>query len=235
MADVPFRGVKALLAGVSGTGKTRSVMTCPKPVMYITSEDKYSSILPTEMDGISKVEVRSFQQFINTIIANCEESHHSGFRFKTIFIDSLTDLANLRISELRPIYKDSRQAYFQTQTEMLEIFRVIRNTDANVIGICLLDRYTDSENFTKYGPLFPGKEFQKQVPSQFDEIYIAQSRRTPEGNVEYYYQTQNDGKYECKSCSDVLPAFMEPDWTKIINMIESRSQFFDSTVNSPSY
>lgn len=235
MTDIPFTGIKAILAGHSGTGKTRSLMTCPKPALYITSEKKYSSVEPSAMKDITIAGISNFQQFVNVLMQNGQQSHNPDYIYKTIFIDSLTDLANMRVNEIRSTVKDGRQAYFQTQTEMMEIFRIMRDAATNIIGICLLSRYQDSENYTKYGPMFPGQQLSQVVPSQFDEIYVAQSRRSPEGHIEYFFQTVNDGKYECKSTSGVLPPFMEPDWSKIISMIESRTQFFDQIIKQPVY
>ena len=44
--------------------------------------------------------------------------------------------------------------------------------------------------------------------------------------IKYYFQTINDGRYACKSCSSVLPEYIEQDFSMIINMIMSRYEHF---------
>ena len=224
--DLPFYGAKIALFGSTGTGKTRSVMSCPKPCIYITSEHKDESV--TDWTGIKVIEIDKFQQFVDTIIKFSEISKENNFPIKTIFIDSLTDIAEKRILELKPVYKDIRQAYGLVLDEIIEIITYIKKIRCNVIIIYKMEYTQDIEGNMMYGPMTPGQKLGQKLPYEFDEIFCSIPRR--EGDkVNYYFQTFNDGRYACKSCSGVLPSFVEQDFSMIINMIMSRYEHFGKT------
>lgn len=223
MQELPFYGAKIALFGSTGTGKTRSVMSCPKPCLYMTSENKYASV--TDMSGIKFIKLECFQQFVDSIIAFTEKSQNPNFPIKTIFIDSLTDIAEKRILELKPIYKDIRQAYGLVLDEIIEILTYIKNIKCNVVIVFKMEYTQDIEGNMLFGPMIPGKKLGQNIPYEFDEIFCAISRRDGD-KIKHYFQTINDGRYACKSCSSVLPEYIEQDFSMIFNMIMSRYEHF---------
>lgn len=224
MKDMPFEGAKIALFGGTGTGKTRSVMSCPKPCLYITSENKYSSV--TDRTGLKIIELESFQQFVDSIIAFSQKSKEPNFPYKTIFIDSLTDIADKRLLEIKPLYKDVRLAYSVVLDEIIELIYYIKLIKCNVITIFKQERLQDDEMNMVYGPMLPGNKLGNKIPYEFDEIYCSLSRKE-NGSLTYYFQTVNDNKYSCKSCCNVLKAFVDQDFSMIINLIMSRYEHFD--------
>lgn len=168
--DIKFNGVKCVVYGGPGVGKTRLCATAPKPIL-ISAEEGLLSISDVDCDFIE---------------IKCLKDLDSAYRqlknddtYETICLDSLSEIAEVLVVELLPQHKDGRQAYAalaQAMIPMLKRFRDIKGK--NVVFTCKEDSVFDEDGaFLNWDLLLPGKQLNKQTPYIVDELFHMQIDR----------------------------------------------------------
>lgn len=168
--DVEFNGVKCVVYGGPGVGKTRLCATAPKPIL-ISAEEGLLSISDVDCDFIEIKTLKDLDAAYK-VLKNDE-------KYETICLDSLSEIAEALVVELLPQHKDGRQAYAalaQAMIPMLKRFRDIKGK--NTVFTCKEDELFDEDgSFIKWDLLLPGKQLNKQVPYLVDELFHMQVDR----------------------------------------------------------
>lgn len=201
-SDVTNNGVKCCIYGGSGVGKTHLVSTAPNPIILsaengLLSVRKYN--LPylqiTSMDDLVEA-----HQLIQT-------PAYSGYH--TVFFDSLTEIAEVCLADLKSKNKDMRKAYGDVQESVLHIVRAFRDMPGkHVVMICKEEFIKLEDGSLKYGPMMPGNKLPQQVPFFFDELFqmVAMSVADETGAVSIRrgLRTAKDDKHTAKDRSGAL-------------------------------
>lgn len=193
--DVQFDGVKCAIYGRSGIGKTPLAATAPKP--FIISAEH--GLLSVASKDIPFAVAESLTQ-VDEIYKHVSKSED----IETIFIDTVSEIADILIGKLLKGVKDNRQAYAQAVhpiNTMIRNFRSIR--DKNVVFVCKEKKVFDDEgDLIGYEPWLPGKVIPEGFPYLVDEVFSMQVDR----KGKKFLQTQPDRKRECKDRSCMLDA-----------------------------
>lgn len=165
-ADIEFHGVKCIIYGGAGVGKTRTIATAPSPII-ISAEEGLLSLMEV---SIPFIEVKSLED-LNEAYLHLKKD--AGQTYKTIGLDSLSEIAEVLIAQELPKHKDGRQAYAalaQAMIPMLKKFRDLKgvNTVFSCKKIDIKDE--DSGNVTTE-MLLPGNVLSSQVPYIVDELF----------------------------------------------------------------
>lgn len=156
-------GVKMLVYGEAKAGKTVLASTAPHPVI-ISAEKGLLSLRGT---GLPVIEVESIAQLAEVYTWLRGGSHP----FHTVALDSISDIAEVCISEELKRTKDGRAAYGELATKMMKIIRDFRDLPRHVYVIAKQEFDKDGVNGAMmYRPSMPGRELTKQLPYMFDEI-----------------------------------------------------------------
>ena len=217
-------GVKCILHGPSGSGKTYSISTIPDPetVLVLSAEAGLLSIKEAAGDVDAMV------------IANMDELREAyeyvegekGARYKTIVLDSLSEIAQQVLSAEMANTKDGkkpdgRQVYgilFDKVVKLVKSFRDLPNK--NVILLCQQEKVTDDGGRIFYGISMPGKKLTQELPYLTDLVACLRVRMNDEGELERRFQfTDLDEQYQAKDRSGKLDDFESPDWGKIFDKI----------------
>jgi hypothetical protein len=201
-------GIKAVVYGASGVGKTVLCSTAPRPVI-ISAERGLLSL--SSMD-IPYVEVNTSKD-----IQEAYDALKSNDDYDTICIDSLSEVSEAVLAELKKGVADGRQAYMKLSESMggfIKNFRDIRGK--NVIFIAKSKRVEDEETgSSQHEPYIPGKVLPFQLPYMVDEVLYYDIDR--KGNRQLC--TKASRKYIAKDRSGKLDEFESPDLTHIFNKI----------------
>lgn len=201
-------GIKCVLYGMSGVGKTRLCTTAPKPII-LSAERGLLSLAGFDMPFIE----------INTMQDLDEAYKHTAksAEYETICIDSLSEISETVVANFRKEVADGRQAYMKLSEAMGAMIRNFRNLkNKNVVFIAKQRRVDDDESGTvTFEPYLPGRVLPFQLPYLVDEVFCM--RIDNKGNR--YIQTNADRKYTCKDRSGKLSAIEQPDLTAIFNKI----------------
>ena len=146
-------------------------------------------------------------------------------KYETICLDSITELAEIRLSELQAQFADGRKVYGELQSDVPLWIRKFRDIpDKHVFFIAQIDRIEDAySGISTYRPTMPGKYLIKKLPFFFDEVLclrIGEMRKEDGSTEEYrYLQTQPDISYHAKDRSGKLAKVERPNLKMIINKV----------------
>lgn len=209
--DCHVDGIKAVIYGASGVGKTVLCSTAPKPVI-ISAERGLLSL--SSMD-IPFVEVRTAQDIQDAFDFLKEHSDYDS-----ICVDSLSEISEAVLAEMKKGVADGRQAYMKLAEAMGNLIKNFRDIKGkNVVFIAKSKRIEDEETGTsQFEPYIPGKILPFQLPYLVDEVLYYELDR--KGNRQLC--TKASRKYIAKDRSGKLDEFESPDLTQIFNKIAKK-------------
>ena len=207
-------GVKVLVYGAPGAGKTRLCATAPKPFI-LSAESGLLSLrnekLPYAVISDIKDLTEAYAWFTGSEEAN---------EYQTICLDSISEIAEQVLSTEKASSKDGRKAYGEMQDRMNRLLRAFRDIPGkNVYFSAKMERTQMDNGLILYTPYLPGKNLTQGIGYFFDEEFALIAVKDSEGNVNRYLQTFSDTAYEAKDRSGALDFYEEPDLTKIFNKI----------------
>lgn len=197
------RGVKVVVHGPPGVGKTVLCTTLPEPnrTGMICAEGGLRSIRATvERYGMTGGEIRSFRDFEEAFAYFAYDPGARNF-FRNLCLDSISEIADVCLKEELARNKDGRKAYGEMAVKMKTMIRAFRDLPYNVVFTAQQER-SDTDDGTKFAPTFPGNQLSGKVSwmsHQFDEIYAYRIVADVEGKPRRLLQTQPDQMYDAKS------------------------------------
>lgn len=209
--------VKILVHGPSGAGKTVLCATSGMKTLMISAEAGLLSIrnAPVDMDVI---EVTTIDDLVE-VYELLEKDEHD---YKHIALDSISEIAEVLLSEEKAIAKDARQAYGVLQDEITKILRKFRDLPYHITMVAKQQRFTDDyTGITTYIPAMPGTKLPQQVAYLFDEVFALRVMKDDEGADHRVIQTQRDISYEAKDRSGSLEMHEKAKLSHIFEKIQT--------------
>ena len=210
------RGLKFFIYGESGVGKTyavRTLLDIGSPVI-ISAEGGTLSVRDVSIPVIevSSVEdVREAYRFVR------DSDDAKGFDW--VYIDSLSEICELVLSDEKQKTSDPRQAYGAVIDHGTEIVRAFRDIDRNVVMTGKLAKQKDElSGRVLYMPSFPGSKLAQAIPYLFDEVFALRAFSDDDG-VRRGLMTQGDGQWIAKDRSGALGAIEPVDLAHIASKI----------------
>lgn len=208
-------GVKCLVYGGSGGGKTVLMATAPMPVM-ISAEAGALSLRQANLERLFGVGNPSITYNMPMIVISnvndladayrwCNESNESR-QFGTIGMDSISEIMEQILNNAKRQVKDPRQAYGELIEKGQTMVRMFRDIpDKNVVISAKMEPIKDEmTGVVKYGPSVPGSKLGPSLPYFFDEVFRLGIGQQPTGEQYRFLQTQPDLQYEAKDRSGAL-------------------------------
>jgi phage nucleotide-binding protein len=204
--------VNVLVYGRSGIGKTRLCATAPDPLI-ISSE---SGLLSIADEDIPVIEIKDLED-LQDAYEYCKSK--KAKKFKTICLDSITDLAETILSDIKENSRDGRQAYGELNEEVAKMIRKFRDLPKNTYFIAKVETYENDIGVTCYRPAMPGRTLTRDLPYFFDEVFAL--RAVGEDDDEkILLQTKASATWDAKDRSGKLKQGEKPNLTKIFNKIK---------------
>jgi len=204
--DIAFdTGIKLLIYGQSGIGKTYAASTCPRPIIFST-EGGNRSLAGFNLPYID-VERGDDLEKIYAWASQSKEAKN----YDTIFIDSLSDLGERM--QLEEIIKsetlarfnksavDKWGAYNSLKTRTLKLIQNFKSLrEKNIVFTSLLDtNKNDTTGVTLEGPLYPGKASSLYLQAAFDFVFPMSIHHHAADNKDYrIFRTVSNGQQICK-------------------------------------
>ena len=209
-------GVKAVIYGPTGVGKTTLASTAPKP--FIVSGE--FGLLSLKNFDIPATEIKTEVDLIS--VYNWLSTSPEAKQYHTIIVDGISEIAEILLAEEKAKHKDARQAYGATQEKMMKIIRSFRDlSQKHVFFMAKEEFYEDSiTRAVKYQPSFPGKQLVKDIPPLFDEVfYMGVGNDPATGKSFRYLLTDLTESVKAKDRSGALDLYESPNLSHIINKI----------------
>ena len=216
--DAALDGIKILVHGPSGAGKTSLCATTGESTIIISAE---SGLLSLRGVDIPVIEVKSLEQMYEAydyVVNNPE-----GQAFKWVCLDSISEIAEVVLNHEKKVAKDPRQAYGALAEKMTDLIRAFRDLPGrNVYFSCKQERAKDEQSGAMlYYPAMPGNMLKQGIGYFFDEVMALRVEKDADGNPTRWLQTSRDYNYEAKDRSGCLDMFESPDLAAIATKISS--------------
>ena len=207
--------VKALVFGEAGMGKTVLCSTAPNPII-ISAE---AGLLSLADHDIPVIEVTSVQDVMDAYQWVTESK--DAEQFETVCLDSITEIAEVLLSQYKKEEKDPRKAYGRLSDDMSTLIRSFRDLkDKHVYFSCKMNRKEDeSTGITTYKPAMPGNTLTNNLPYFFDEVLALRIGKLDNGTEYRYLQTQPELQWPAKDRSGTLEKVEKPDLSYIFSKI----------------
>ena len=217
--DVHLNGAKILVYGASGAGKTTLIKTLPNPVIF-SAESGLSSLKGADIPYES---INTMDELYEAYSWATESEEAK--QFDSIALDSISEIAEVVLSNEKSLVKDPRQAYMATQDKMTSLIRAFRDiAGKNVYMSAKLEKQTDEQGRMLYFPSMPGNKLSQAIPYFFDDVFAMRVEKDEEGKTHRFLQTETDGLWLAKirKPEEVeIEAYELPDLGAIIGRLNS--------------
>jgi len=204
------QGLKVLVYGQAGCGKTTLSKTLPKPVV-LSAE---GGLLSLKDDNIPYVEIKSMTD-LHEAYAWLQDSDE----FESVVLDSISEIAEVVLSHEKKINKDGRAAYGEMDVQLSEIIRAFRDLNMHVLMTAKLEKQQDEMGRMLYFPSLPGNKTAQKLPYFFDEVLALRIEKDEEGKTQRALMCDSDGLWLAKDRSGKLETWETPDLGEIIAKI----------------
>jgi phage nucleotide-binding protein len=212
--DVHINGVKVLVYGQAGVGKTTLIPGLPSPII-LSAEGGLLSLSGLD---IPYIEIDTMAALMESWrwLSESEESKD----FKSVALDSISEIAEVILSAEKKQTKDPRQAYGSMQDQMAEIIRAFRDLPGrHVYMTAKVEKSQDELGRVFYAPSMPGNKAAQQLPYFFDEVFALRIEKDQEGVPYRALMCDSDGLWFAKDRSGKLDDWEEPSLSTIIKKI----------------
>lgn len=214
-------GVKAMVYGGPGMGKTVLMATLPAPVL-ISAESGLLSLKKANLErlygvghpsicyNVPVIQITTVQDLTDAYnwCANSQEAR----AFASIGIDSISEIGEVVLNNAKRQVKDPRQAYGELIEKMESVIRLFRDLPQK--HVCFVAKMEPSKDeltgVVKYGPAMPGTKLGVKLPYFFDEVFRLGVNKTPQGESYRFLQTQPDLQFDAKDRSGALAPVETP-------------------------
>lgn len=162
-------GVKCLVHGAPGSGKTPIAQTAPNPVLCIVEPGMLTMRKATNIPAWEAYEADKIEEFFKWLFESKEAN-----TFDTVVIDSLSQMCEIFLTQELKRNKDGRKAYGELSKRIMEIVNGLYYLPNKHIYLIAKQATEDDNGTLTRKPYFPGKDLNVKIPHLFDEILHAE-------------------------------------------------------------
>ena len=211
-------GVKVLVYGGAGSGKTTLIGTLPDPVI-ISAEAGLLSLSSLDIPYIEVTDMDSLKEAFSYITSSKDAQ-----QFRSVALDSISEIAEVVLNAEKKNTKDPRQAYGALQEQMTDLIRSFRDiTGKNVYMSAKMEKQQDESGRILYGPSMPGNKLGQMLPYFFDEVLALRVEKDEDGKPQRALMCDSDGLWSAKDRSGKLDPWEMADISYVINKIAGKT------------
>ncbi len=212
-SDVHTNGVKVLVYGQAGVGKTTLSTTMPNPVI-ISAEGGLLSIKDSNIPYIEVSNMEDLKEAYSWLTSE------EGTKFDSVILDSLSEIGEVVLIHEKSLTKDGRAAYGEMATQMTSLIRAFRDLPGkNVLMTAKVEKTQDENGRMLYAPSMPGAKLGQTLPYFFDLVLALRVEKDADGISQRALMCDSDGLWMAKDRSGKLQAWEQPDLGAIIREI----------------
>lgn len=227
-SDFKGESTKCLIYGSSGVGKTTALATLPGKTLLVSAENGLLSISDKDIDvydlTVDKngkaldrhLRFEKLNHFLSKVLPELEG-------YDTLAIDSLTEIAQNIVENLKIKHPESRDAlkmwgeYSAIMTALVKSLRDLPGYNVVMTALSSVDK--DEQNRRFIGIDVNGK-ISGRIPALLDEVFYMQVMQDDEGKEHRVFVTSNHGDIIAKDRSGKLNQFEQPDFGRIFAKIK---------------
>jgi len=211
-------GVKVLVYGQAGAGKTSLIKTLPSPIV-LSAEGGLLSIQDADLPFIEIASMTDLQEAYKWLTEADEAK-----AFKSVALDSISEIAEVVLNTEKKATKDPRQAYGAMQEQMADIIRAFRDLPGrHVYMSAKLEKTQDEMGRVLYAPSMPGNKTGQALPYFFDEVLALRVEKDGDNNTQRALMCDSDGLWLAKDRSGKLDMWEAPDLSAVFAKIGGKA------------
>ena len=211
-------GVKLLVYGQAGAGKTSLIKTLPSPIV-LSAEGGLLSIQDADLPYIEIDSMDTLREAWSWLNGSADAQ-----AYKSIALDSISEIAEVVLNAEKKATKDPRQAYGAMQEQMADIIRAFRDLPGrHVYMSAKLEKTQYEMGRVLYAPSMPGNKTGQSLPYFFDDVLALRVEKDGDGNTQRALMCDSDGLWLAKDRSGKLAAWEAPDLGAVINKIGGKA------------
>jgi phage nucleotide-binding protein len=207
-------GVKLLVYGQAGAGKTSLIKTLPNPIV-LSAEGGLLSIQDADLPYLEVSTLEELREAYTWLAESGEAK-----QYQSVALDSISEIAEVVLSHEKKVNKDGRAAYGEMDVQMTEIIRAFRDMPGHHVYMSAkLEKQSDETGRMMYFPSLPGNKTAQKLPYFFDEVLALRVEKDAEGVTQRALMCDSDGLWLAKDRSGKLDDWEAPDLGAIIRKI----------------
>lgn len=212
--DVRVNGVKMVVYGPAGSGKTKLMSTAPNPII-ISAEQGLLSLADYDLPYIKVTTLDEVAEAYKFLRKNDD--------YDTICLDSLSEIAEVLLEKLKMGAKDKRQAYGEIAEKLGAMIRKFRDIEGKNVVFTAKQRTREDEStgLISIMPSLPGKVLPESLPYFTDLVLYIKIKPNKEAPIRKL-QTYADHQVIAKDRSGKLDKFEDLDLTNIFNKAKGK-------------
>ncbi len=167
-------GVKSIIPGAPGTGKTPLVKTTPRPIMCVIEPGMLSMRDANNVPAWEANTPEKVEEFFTFILQSNEAK-----QFDTICIDSISQLAELFLTQELKRNKDGRKAYGELSRRVMDLVNALYYLPNKHVYMIAKQATMEENGTATKKPYFPGQDLNIKIPHLYDEILYAGEANIP--------------------------------------------------------
>ena len=217
--NVAINGVKLLVYGQAGAGKTTLIRTLPDPIV-LSAEAGLLSLRDSDIPYIEISDMATLREAYEWL-ANSDEAK----QFRSVALDSISEIGEVVLSAEKKKSGDPRQAYGAMQDQMADVIRSFRDLPGrHVYMSAKAEKAQDDQGHILQSPGMPGNKAAQSLPFYFDEVLALRVHRTEDNQTQRALMCHSDGVWQAKDRSGKLDFWEAPDVGAVINKISGEAQ-----------
>jgi hypothetical protein len=212
-ANVGTDGIKTLLFGGPGTGKTPMCATAPAP--FIISAESGLLSLKSCNPPVPYVDIKNMRM-LKDVYAWCASSNEAR-QFYTICLDSISEIMEVLLTEEKAKSKDPRKAYGELMDQGMAIARAFRDIPGKSVVVVAKQEFVKDETngSMMFQASLPGTKLGPGLPYFFDEVFQMLVGRDQQNRIIRYVRTSPSYQVFARDRSGRLDEF-EPNNFELI-------------------
>jgi hypothetical protein len=213
-ADININdGIKCLLYGAAGVGKTPTLATAPAPII-LSAERGLLSIRRTRTAYIEIKDYRDLWEAYQWCAGSAEAR-----QFYTIGLDSISEIAEVVLTEEKRKSKDPRKAYGEVIDNVVNLCRAFRDLPGRSVVLIAKEEYEKEETSgaMMFKPMMPGAKLGPKLPYYFDEVF--RMICNPINRAQRALHTVASFQHVARDRSGMLAEYEEPNLTSVFRKI----------------
>ncbi|MEG1501937.1 MAG: ATP-binding protein [Synergistaceae bacterium] len=213
-ADLSMNGLKVLVYGPAGVGKTTLIKTLPNPII-LSAE---GGLLSLQSEDLPYIEIKTMQD-LNEAYLWLTLSDEAK-QFQSVALDSISEIAEVVLGTEKAQSKDPRQAYGAMQDQMTLLIRSFRDLPGrHVYFSAKVEKQQNELGQLLHSPAMPGQKLGQMLPYFFDEVLALRVAQNENGEIQRMLMCQSDGIWTSKDRSGKLDMWEAANLNNLIEKI----------------